>query len=171
MTVQNMFVYCLFCQTERTEYVAGEIERRGVHRAFSPTIVKRQRVKGENKDVTYRLFPGYVFVYSETELNTSAEFKEIRGIIRHLGNVEDNFLLKGADLDFAMRLYQKDGMVGQVTVFKEGDNVRIDDPMWKGIKATITRIDYKKERARVEFNFAGTKCSTWVAISLIEGKV
>ena len=163
-------VYCLFCQTKKAGEVAYILENRGLVRAFSPQIVKRQRVQGQNEDRVYDLLPGYVFVYANEELNTTRYFSEISGIIRRLGLRENRFQLQNGDRDFAMQLYRKNGLVGEITVFKEGDLVCIEDPLFQGCNGKITRMDYKKQRARVEFEFAGNVCVSWVACNMMEKK-
>ena len=86
-------VYCLFCQTKKASEVAYILENRRLVRAFSPQIVKRQRVQGQNEDRVYDLLPGYVFVYANEELNTTQYFSGISGIIRRLGLRENRFQL------------------------------------------------------------------------------
>ena len=163
-----MFAFCLFCQTQKAAWIASELERRGIGRAFSPRIVKRQRVQGENRDMIYDLLPGYVFVYSKEDINTTRDFRGISGIIRRLGDPGDNFHLAGSDLEFAMARYKKNGLVGQITIFKEGDQVLVEDPLFRKAKGQIEKIDYKKGRARVAFEFAGTKCFSWIAFEWME---
>ena len=162
-----MIVYCLFCETQKAAIVARILENRGMHRAFTPQILQRHRVKGQNLEKLYPLLPGYVFVYVEKELNPTLAFLGISGIIRRLGRKEDRFCLQGSDLDFAMKLYEKDGLVNQLTVFKAGDTVRLEDPLFNGCQGKISKVDYKKQRACVEFIFAGTNCRTWIACEFI----
>ena len=162
-----MYAYCLFCQTQKCKYVAYTLEKRGVPRAFSPQIIRRHRIKGKNVDDVNDLLPGYVFAYSETELLENDLFHGIDGLIRRLGNKNDCFQLSGTDYDFAMNLYRKDGLLGQITVFKIGDQVSLDDPLFNSCKGKITAIDYRKQRARVDYQFAGMDCFTWVACELI----
>lgn len=165
-----MYAYCLFCQTQKCKYIASVLEQKGVLRAFSPQIIKRQRIQGANVDKQYDLLPGYVFVYSETEMIDNTLFYRVDGLIRRLGTVDNRFALEGGDLDFALHLYEKNGIVGQVTVFKIGDQVRLDDPLFNGCSGTITEMDYRKERAKVSYRFAGMNCFTWVACRMIAAK-
>lgn len=162
-----MNAYCLFCQTQKARSIASLLELRGVPRAFSPQIIKRQRVKGKNRDVLFDLLPGYVFVYSQEALEGFRLFSGIDGIIRHLGSEENGYRLTDADLDFALNLYKKNGVVGQITVFKIGDRVRMDDSLFNGCNGRITQIDHRKQRARVDYQFAGMDCFTWIACDLI----
>ena len=167
----RMYAYCLFCETQRCKTVAYLLEHRGVaDRAFSPQIIKRARVKGKNVDRPYDLLPGYVFLFSETPLEDFTPFRGITGIIRRIGDPEEKWALSDGDFDFAQRLLRKDGTVGQMTVFKVGDEVRLDDPLFNGVAGRITRIDYRKQRARVDYRFAGMNCFTWIAVDMIQDK-
>lgn len=166
-----MYAYCLFCETQRCRTVAYLLERYGVaDRAFSPQIIKRARVKGKNIDRPYDLLPGYVFLFSETPLEDFTPLYGIMGILRRIGDPENRWALSDGDLDFAQRLLRKDGTVGQLTVFKVGDEVRLDDPLFNGVAGRITRIDYRKQRARVDYRFAGMNCFTWIAVEMIQDK-
>ena len=163
-----MIAYCLFCETQKAETVGHILEKRGIHRAFSPQIIKRQRVRGVNEDRQYALLPGYVFVYSREDLNPSLAFRGIDGIIRRLGKPEDRFHLMHSDYDFAMNLYRIDGIVRQITLFREGDQVRMEGPLFNSCNGKVLRVDYKKQRAWIEYTFAGTNCRTWIACEMIE---
>ena len=59
-----MYVYCMFCETQRCKTIAKLMEIRGAFRSFSPQIVRKQRKKGVNKEVLFDLLPGYVFVFN-----------------------------------------------------------------------------------------------------------
>ncbi len=166
-----MVAYCLFCQTQKCRLIASLLEMRGVDRAFSPQIIRRQRKQGVNEDRMYDLLPGYVFVYSEKEL-TGYEYlrlvEGISGIARRIGDREQNWALTGGDREFAMSLYRKDGIVGQFTAFRIGETVRLSDPLFNGCQGTVTRMDVRKQRARVDYEFAGMHCFTWVACEVVE---
>lgn len=163
-----MYAYCLFCETQRCKLIASMLEMRDpALRAFSPQIVKRQRKQGKNLDVRFDLLPGYVFVFAGEKLIDFSILHGISGIVRRIGNAEDGFALTGGDLDFAMNLYEKNGLVGQVTLFKNGETVELSDPLFNGCQGKITQIDYRKQRARVDYQFAGMGCFTWVAFDMI----
>ena len=159
-----MFVYCLFCETQRCKVIARLMEIRGVIRAFSPQIVRRQRKKGENREVQFDLLPGYVFIFSEYRMADYTQFFGMDGVIRRIGKQEDGYELAGADLDFAMKLYEKDGLVGSMKTCCIGDEVTLEDPLFNGCQGRVTRIDRRKERARVDFVFDNIACHTWISI-------
>lgn len=162
-----MFVYCLQCQTQRCRIIAELLEKQGTLRAISPQIISRQRKHGKLEDHMYDLLPGYVFVYTEQQLENFDLFSRVDGIIRRLDSDAAGKGLSGADFDFAVNLYQKNGIVGTVTVFKEGDTVRVDDPLFQGYHGTVVYIDHRKQRAKIHFHFDGKDWTIWVACNVL----
>ena len=142
-----MFAYCLFCQTQRCARIAQILEIKGLSRAFSPQILQRQRVKGENRKRFVDLLPGYVFVFCEEQLVDYSVFYGIDGVIRKVGQAGEWYELKGSD---------------QVT---------LEDPLFANVEGRVTQIDFRKERARVDFTFRGNACHTWISLEDVKPKV
>ena len=163
-----MYVYCLFCRTQRCARIAQLLEIRGIHRAFSPRILSKQRKQGLNIDRERDLLPGYVFLFSEERLMNYDSFAGIDGIIRRVGRTEAGYELEGADRDFAVGLLEKDGKVGALKMVKLGETVRLEDSLFDGSEGVVTKIDYRKERARVDFRFEGNDCHAWIAVDSIQ---
>lgn len=163
-----MYAYCLFCLTQRCRIIAKLLEIRGVDRAFSPQVVNSFRKQGENKKRNKDLLPGYVFLYSEQRLTDYTLFCGMDGVIRRVGRQDDGYELAGADLDFAMQLLEKDGVVGAMTVCREGDDVILEDPLFNGVHGRVTRVDWRKERARVDFVFEKNPCHVWVSLENVK---
>ncbi len=163
-----MHVYCLFCVTQRCKVIAQLMEIRGVNRAFSPQIVRKQRKKGENLERWFDLLPGYVFLYSDDRLTDYHMFHGINGVVRRVGDQDEGYELKGPDLDFAMRLLEKDGVVGSMKLCRVGDEVTLEDPLFTDCQGRVTEIDYRKERAKVEFIFDRSSCSSWISLEEVK---
>lgn len=159
-----MYAYCLFCATQRCKVIAQLMEVRGANRAFSPQIIRKQRKQGENVEQCFDLLPGYVFIYSEKRLTDYRMFYGINGVVRRVGKQDDGYELAGTDLDFAMRLLEKNGIVSSMKVCRIGDEVTLEDPLFSGCQGQVTEIDYRKERAKVKFMFDRNSCCTWIAV-------
>ncbi len=159
-----MYIYCVFCATQRCDRIAEVLEACGVSRAFSPKIVRRQRRQGRNESVAYDLLPGYVFLYNDAEIPGLTEFRWIDGMIREVGRVEDRYELTGPDREFAEQLYEKQGLVGAMALIQSGETVALSDSLFNGSRGVVTKVDYRKQRVRVDFMFNDTPCHTWVAI-------
>lgn len=163
-----MYAYCLFCITQRCKVIAKLMEIRGVQKAFSPQIVRKQRVKGVNEKRQYDLLPGYVFLFNEERLTDYTLFCGMDGVIRRVGKTEKGYELAGSDYDFAMQLYEKDGLVGSMELYQNGNEVRLLNSLFDGCEGKIVKIDYKKERAKVEFVFDNVKREIWVSLEEIQ---
>ena len=159
-----MYAYCLFCQTQRCEVIAKLMEIRGVDRAFSPHIIRKQRKQGVNVERRFDLLPGSVFIYNKDRLTDYRLFYGMNGVIRRVGRREDGYELEGSDLDFAMKLLEKDGLVGTMKICRVGDEVTLEDPLFSGCQGRVVAIDYRKERAKVEFVFDRNSCSSWISL-------
>ena len=159
-----MYAYCLFCRTQRCTRIAQLMEIRGADRAFSPKILSKYRKEGRNMDRERDLLPGYVFLFSEERIIDYEMFAGIDGVIRRVGRREEGYELEGPDLDFAMKLLEKDGLVGAMKVCRIGDDVTLEDPLFSGCQGRVAEIDYRKERAKVEFVFDRNSCSTCVSL-------
>lgn len=163
-----MYAYCMFCLTQRCKVIAKLMEIKGVDRAFSPQIIRKQRKKGVNVEKHFDLLPGYVFVYSRERLTDYRIFYGMDGVIRRVGRRDDGYELEASDLDFAMKLLEKDGLVGTMRICKVGDQVLLEDPLFAGCQGKVTEIDYRKERAKVEFVFDEHSISSWISLDLVK---
>ena len=159
-----MYAYCLFCLTQRCRVIAQLMEIRGVYRAFSPQIIRKQRKQGENVKKQFDLLPGYVFVYSKERMTDYRDFFGMDGVIRRVGQTETGYELAGPDYDFAMKLLDKDGVVGGMKACRVGEEVSLEDPLFSGCEGKVVAIDYRKERAKVAFVFDNTKREIWVSL-------
>ena len=160
------YVYCIFCETRRCRAVADKLQEKVVDIAFSPQIVKRQRKAGKNIDMLYDLLPGYVFAYSKKEL-PSISVLRVDGVIRILGSSDNGYCLSGADKDFANGLLEREGRIDVMKVIHVGDTVFLEDELFPGQRGRILEIDYRKQRAKIEFSFMNTTCYSWVACDVI----
>ena len=165
-----MYVYCLFCRTQRCKRIAQLMEIRGVKRAFSPQIMQRHRKQGQNLREERDLLPGYVFIFNDEKLTDYRVFFGIDGVIRRVGKTESGYELEGPDREFALGLLEKDGKVGALKMVKVGETVRLEDTLFDGSEGVVTKIDYRKERARVDFKFEGNDCHAWIAVDGIRPK-
>ena len=110
------------------------------------------------------MLPGYVFIYNKDRLTDYRLFYGMNGVIRRVGRREDGYELEGSDLDFAMKLLEKDGLVGTMKICRVGDEVTLEDPLFSGCQGRVVAIDYRKERAKVEFVFDRNSCSSWISL-------
>ena len=162
-----MHIYCLFCQTQRTRQIAEVIQATLDIQCISPKIVQRLWVKGEEQHKIHEYLPGYLFLYSETPIRSFGDIRPIEGVFRLLGSAESGYELAGADRAFAEILYDMGGTLGILQGLDTGDRVRLDSELYHGFSGEITRLDRRKGRAQIEFDFDGKAQKVWVGLDII----
>ena len=164
-----MYAYCLFCDTVKCRDVVEQIERKLGFKAIDPKIIQRKWVKGVCEEQVRTLLPGYVFVYADVPVEYPRAAFRLDNVIRLLGEQESNFTLLGDDFTFAKMLWNCDGTIGILKAYQEGDRVRLVPGALGGIEGEIVKLERRKGRAMIQYQFAGTTCTTWVGYDLIEG--
>lgn len=153
--------YCYFCQTQRCKLIASLIRSAYGLTCITPKIIQRKWIKGQAFDETHDWLPGYVFVYSEDEIDT---WFKISGIIRMLGNGP----LHDSDEQFAMSLLASGGTIGHVKVLNVGDRCVIKDPVWEDVCGQIIKMDRNRKRCCIEFQFDENKRQVWVGYDMLD---
>ena len=163
-----MVAYCLFCETVKCEELAERIRREFGWMAINPRIVQRKWVKGTAYEDIRTLLPGYIFVYTEEPIPYPRAAFRLDFVIRLLGDEGSNYTLIGDDDRFARMLYHCGGTIGILKAYQEGDRVRLVEGALGGIEGEIIRLDRRKGRAQIRYQFAGSTCTTWVGYDLID---
>ena len=163
-----MYAYCLFCDTVKCGEVAGLIERKLNFRAIDPKIIQRKWVKGVCEEQTRTLLPGYIFVYTDAPVEYPRAAFRLDNVIRVLGDRDSNYMLLGDDLTFARMIWDCGGTIGILKAYREGETVKLVPGALGGVEGKIVKLDRRKGRAKIEYQFAGTTCTTWVGYDLIE---
>ena len=159
--VKQMYVYCLFCETQRCKKIAEYISRNYGYLCLVPQIIQRKWIKGIPTEESHDWLPGYLFIYTSKRIVPRFD---ISGIIRCLGNKE----LSGQDFAFAEMIRLRKGIIGFVSLVQEGASCRINDPAWDGIIGRIIKMDRGRQRCCVEFDFDGNAHTVWVGYEITE---
>ena len=163
-----MYFYCLFCATVKCELIASAIRQRFDLNAYSPRIVQRKWIKGACFEEEKPYLPGYVFVCSEEPIENFIEIRRMEGVLRCLGQRDEGYRLQGSDLQFARMLYENDGVIGIMKTYREGDRVKLAKHMLGGFNARIIKLDPRKGRAQLQYDFDGTSYKVWVGYDMID---
>lgn len=162
-----MHYYCLHCQTQKCRQIAEMLSVITGVTIIQPKLTQRKWTRGHQEQVIHDYLPGYIFMYSEEPVTSFYEIKRIQGVFRILGTRENDYELAGSDLAFAQLLYDMDGTIGIMKTYEEGNIVKLDSSIYKGFNGTIRRIDRRKARAEVEFDFDGSTQRVWVGYDMI----
>ena len=163
-----MYFYCFFCATVKCALVASAIRQRYGMTAFSPRIIQRKWIKGACFEEEKPYLPGYVFVCSEAPIENFVEIRMMEGVIRCLGQRDEGYRLQGDDLKFAKMLYEHDGVLGIMKTYREGDRVKLVKSMLGDFDARIVKLDPRKGRAQLQYDFDGSSYKVWVGYDMID---
>jgi len=163
-----MYAYCFFCNTVKCEMIAAAIRQKFGYTAFSPRIIQRKWVKGQCFEEQKPYLPGYVFAFSETPITQFREIRMMEGVLRYLGERDDDYQLKGNDQKFAEMLYAHDGVIGIMKTYQEGDRVKLARGMMGGFEGEIIKLDRRKGRAQIRYEFDNNSYKMWVGYEMID---
>ncbi len=163
-----MYSYCFFCSTVKCALVAAAIRQKFGYVAFYPKIVQRKWIKGTCHEEIRDYLPGYVFVYSEEPITEFREIRIMEGVVRCLGQRDEDYRLQGDDRKFAEMLYAHDGTIGIMKTYREGDRVKLSQEMMGGFEGEIIKLDRRKGRALLQYSFDGNSYKVWVGYEMIE---
>ncbi len=156
----RMFAYFMFCETQRCRQIADYLRITRGLTCISPEIVQRKWVKGIQTEEKHDWLPGYLFVYTE---DSQFQRPNINGIIRILGNGP----LTGQDLQFAVMLHHRNGIMGSLTLVQEGDRCIVSDPAWDGLNGIVIKMDRGRKRCCIEYQFDSETRTIWVGYELV----
>ena len=162
-----MVSYCLFCNTNRCVQIASEIHKQFGLMAFSPKIIQRKWVKGKCYEETNSYLPGYVFLYSDIPIQAFREIKQIDGVLRFLGEKETGYVLYENDHRFAEMILANHGQIGIFKAYEIGNHVYLTKESLAGMEGEIVKLDRRKGRAQVEFQFDSRSFKIWVGFDLM----
>jgi transcription antitermination factor NusG len=92
----------------------------------------------------------------------------MEGVLRFLGQRDDGYRLMGDDKKFAEILHSHNGTIGIMKTYREGDRVKLARDMMGGFEGEIIKLDRRKGRALIEYNFDGNCYKVWVGYEMIE---
>lgn len=118
------------------------------------TIVfkKKMRLK-KGKQYEERLFPGYVFLETDREIDVCA-FRKIIGFCRFLPETKDAHRILGNDLEIIKKLLFYGTVMDEVPVmFDENDKVVILSGPFKGLDGHVVAVNKRNHRLNVQLDF------------------
>ena len=156
---------CVFCIKGREHTVARRLERDFPYlRAIAPMKLRNRRVDGALKEEMEILFPGYVFIEVDDELNVRLINGE-QDVIRVLFEDDErrDWRLIGKDRETVKILFETGGIVGfSEAYFDEYNKLRIRNGFLKPYEDQITRVNRRARTAEISVLSGSMKTSVWL---------
>jgi hypothetical protein len=154
-------VQCVFCTTGNETAIAEELSRMDGVTAIVAKKQKKEWRRGTWCEVRKVLLPGYVFLYRHSALLAPAVSAKLQSM-RVLKYNDGSTLLIGRDRQFADWLWKQGGVIGISTALHRGSDVEITGGPLAELDGIITRIDRRKQIAKVTLDIAGG-LSVWMS--------
>ena len=161
------FVYAVFAQAMKQQYVTHELPKFFPCKAINPVLIKRKWIGRECKEITYSLMPGYIFLFSNERMNPG-RLRKLDGILSVLKYDDGAYALTEKDEKLARWLLKYDGTIGLSKAIREGDHIQIVQGPLKDNIGSITRVDKHRKRAKIELQFNEVVWPVWMDFEFVE---
>ena len=161
-----MYYYCVLCDCTIIHQLTDVVLRNFDVEVLCPKIVQRYWKHGREELRAYEYLTGHFFVYSESPIHQIEELLQTPGIERILGDPDKDFQLTGNDLAFAQMLFDMDGCIGILKTHLVGNRVTLKSSLYHGFKGEITRIEKRRGRAQLDYEFDGQMQQVWIGYEL-----
>jgi transcriptional antiterminator NusG len=170
MSVELDNWYVLFVLTGEEDKVKERLNYR-LSDDFSLYVPKRrirERKGGVWTNETKVLFPGYVLLNGEMDVQTYYNMKNVPNLLRLLRSGKDFISLDNSEISVLSKLIGNDEVIGFSSVLMENGRVRVIDGPLYSLEGHIASIDHRKGRAKVRLNFLGEERTVDLGVTILE---
>jgi len=161
--------HCLFVVTGEEEKVKERVRYR-LKDEFAVVVPKRKlRVRrgGIWRVETRVLFPGYVLLNGKITTEIYYRLKNIPYVLRLLMTGSSVATIDRDEMQILSKLMCNSEEIGFSNVLMENGKVRVIDGPLYSLEGIITKIDQRKQRAKVRLNFLGEERTVDLGISIL----
>lgn len=138
-----------------------------LERCFIPYYEEKKRIQGKWTTQKKVLFPGYVFVITETIEELYQQLKIIIGLTKLLGTGEDIVALSEREVNFLSSFGGEKQVVEMSEGIIEQSQIIITSGPLEGREALIKRIDRHKRKAYLEMEMFGRMQMVEVGLEIV----
>lgn len=139
--------YLLQCKARQDERAEEHLQRQG-YTCFRSTYNRECRLKGQRRIISESLFPGYLFIQLSQQ-DSWSPLRSTRGVSRVVAFGGYPLPISDALVD---ELQERDHQAIVATLFKPGENVRINEGPFAELEAVFLAMD-GDERVVLLMNF------------------
>lgn len=152
--------------TGKEDGIKSRIKQLGF-KAIVPRRLMREQHRGKWIYKERLLFPGYVFLLTDLDVESYYKLKPIPGIIRFLGDELRPIPIEEQEVNLLLRLAEDDDPLGLSEVV-EGSNVNVISGPLQGLEGKIIKIDARRYRAKVDISLMGQPRIVELAVNVIK---
>lgn len=152
------------------ELILAAAGRSLVGECFCPSFATQKKIKGEWKNATQTLFPGYVIAVTSNVGELKHRLSSVTRFTRLLKMGEDFVPLSFAEKSWLSEYTSKGQREIPMSMgVMEGDKVRVISGPLKGHEAWITSINRRKCLAFIKMDMFGREMETKVGLAVLKG--
>jgi transcriptional antiterminator NusG len=149
--------YALFVETGEEETLKKYVNilLPGKLKTLIPKRKLIERKQGKTKEKVRKLFPGYVLVRGQMNDEMYYTIKNLPPVITVLRGDMDPVPISGEEMDLILTLTDGGELIEFSQIYKEGDKIKVLKGPLYGMEGIIERVDHRKKRVKVCFDFLG----------------
>jgi transcription termination/antitermination protein NusG len=162
--------YALFVMTGEEENVKLRLKYRfgdGM-KVLVPRRRLRERKEGSWKDTVRTLFPGYVFVNGQIDIEKYMHFKQVPGLIKLLADGYEPQMIHPGEMKVLGRLTGEGDIIGFSSVLVENQRVVVMNGPLTSLEGQIVSVNNRKGRAKVLLGFLGEQRTVELGVEILQ---
>ena len=150
--------YALFVKTGKEELVQ-ELLRIYFNESVLISVNARRKITersgGIIRHILKKMFPGYIFIRTNMNIETYDKLKSIPGIIRLLNTGNYYTKIDAEEMSYILKLLDNDGVVDYSKFCIHNSKIIVKSGPLKGMEGLILEVDKRKNRVKINLNFMG----------------
>lgn len=150
--------YVIFIESGREEKVQKWLDFHFGKETLHYLVPKRRLIErkgGKFYQVIKKLFPGYVFICVDMDLEKYKIIKSIPNLIRILNTGAYYSQINNSEMSVILRLVGDGDIIDYSRVYVENSKILVKEGCLMGIEGIIKKVDKHKNRAKVQLTFMG----------------
>lgn len=150
------------------QYICYNFSKSECH-SVVPMKKINERKKGKLYSTIKTLFPGYIFINTDMDIDMYHIIKNIPNVYRVLNHSNESFYkIYDEEMEPILRLIEGNSIIDYSKAFIENSKVYIESGPLKGLEGLIKKIDKRKCRAKVALDFMGSEKVVELGIELLQ---
>lgn len=150
--------YAIFVETGKEEIVQKwlrfNFSEEILHSLIPQRKLKEKRL-GKIYHVIKKLFPGYIFIYTNMDFCKYKILKSIPGLIRVLATDAYYTMIDKNEMEVILKLTSDNPIIDYSKIFIENSRVYVKSGPLYGMEGFIKKVSKHTNRAKVQLNFMG----------------
>lgn len=150
--------YALFVETGKEEEVQKWLNfsfNEGTLHTLVPKRKLNEKRNGKWQSIIKKLFPSYVFIKTNIDLNIYKKIRDLPHVIRILNTDSYYTQIDQKEMSILLRLIGENSLIDCSKVLLENSKIIVKEGPLFGLEGIIKKIDKHKSRARVQLNLIG----------------